>query len=123
MEAHSTRLMVSSPKFLFNYTQIILFLKSHHFGKFSQLIFVYIIGYIKISWRPHNPPRHLHPKICGSRYPQFPRIDAYVRVLFDFYCSIYALMEISYKALTIILIDIISIIYQYSDRGGMYFSQ
>ena len=36
------------------YTQVILFMKSHHFEKCSHLIFLYIIGY-NISWRPHDP--------------------------------------------------------------------
>src|SRR6218665_375969 len=65
MEARSTGLRVSSGpslEFLFNYTQISLFLKSHHLGKGSHLIFLYIIGYNNISWRPHN----LHSKIWGS---------------------------------------------------------
>src|SRR6218665_1304214 len=38
-----------------NYTQIIVFLNSHHFGKCAHLIFQYIIGY-NISWRPHDSP-------------------------------------------------------------------
>ena len=37
-EARSTWLRVSSPEFLFNYTQICLFLKSHLFRKYSHLI-------------------------------------------------------------------------------------
>ena len=42
--ARSTWLRVSSQEFIFNYTQIILFLRSHHFGECSHLIFLYIIG-------------------------------------------------------------------------------
>jgi len=38
------------------YTQIVLFLRSHHFGKCSYLTFLYIIGYNNISKRPHDPP-------------------------------------------------------------------
>jgi len=49
-----------------------LFLKSHHFGKCSHLIFLYIIGYNNILWIPHDP----HPKIWGSR-PPTSKIDAY----------------------------------------------
>jgi len=56
------------PEFLFNFTKIILFLKSHHFGKCSHLIFLYIIGYNN-SWRSHA-------KIWGS-WPQPSRIGAY----------------------------------------------
>src|SRR6218665_4156980 len=60
METRSTRLRVSSVKFLFNYTQIILFLRSHHFGKCSYLIFI----------------------LRGSRPPPIPtRIDAYATCL------------------------------------------
>ena len=39
---------ISYPEFLSNYMQIFLFLKSHHFGKCSHLIFLYIIGYDNI---------------------------------------------------------------------------
>src|SRR6218665_2493285 len=58
-------LLLPYQEFLFNYTQIITFLRSHHFGKCSNLIFLYIIRYNNISWRPHDP----HPKIWG-RYLQ-----------------------------------------------------
>ena len=44
------------PEILFKYTQIFIFLKSHHFGKCSHLIVLYIIGYDDISWRPHDLP-------------------------------------------------------------------
>jgi len=57
---------VSSPKFLFNYTQIILFLKSHYCGKCSHLMFLYIMGY-NISRRPFDPHDPLHPEIWGAR--------------------------------------------------------
>ena len=57
---------VSFPEFLFNYAQIIQLVKSHQFGKCSHLIFVYIIGYNNISWRPHDPSMIPHPKIWGS---------------------------------------------------------
>ena len=46
-KACSTGLRVSLVKF-FNYTQIVLFLKSHPFGNCSHLIFLYIIGYNNI---------------------------------------------------------------------------
>jgi len=57
MEACSTWLRVSSPEFLFNYTQIILFLflKNHHFVKSYHLISLYIMGHNNISWRPNYP--------------------------------------------------------------------
>ena len=45
--------------FLFNYTQIIQFLKSHHSVKCPLLIFLYIIGYNNISWWPHDFPTYL----------------------------------------------------------------
>ena len=51
-EASSTGLRISSQELLFNYMQIFLFLKNHHFGKCSHLQFLYIIGYIYISGRP-----------------------------------------------------------------------
>jgi len=62
-------------QFLFNYTQIILFPKSHRFGKCSHIIFLYIIGYNNILWRPHDPlsqnlgvatsqPSGLTPYLC-----------------------------------------------------------
>jgi len=73
MEACSTGFRASSPEFLFNYTQIILFMKSHRFGKCSHLIFLYIVGYTNISWRLHDP----HPKLWGLRPNPLPRIDAY----------------------------------------------
>ena len=41
----STELRVLSQEFLFNHTQIILFLKIQRFGKYSHLTFMYIIGY------------------------------------------------------------------------------
>jgi len=44
MEARNTRLRVSSSELLFNYTQISLFLKSHRFGKCSDVISLHIIG-------------------------------------------------------------------------------
>src|SRR6218665_3955243 len=47
-------LRVSSPEFLFNYKHN-LFLKSDHFGRCPLLIFLYIIGYNNILWRPHDP--------------------------------------------------------------------
>src|SRR6218665_1510198 len=53
----------------FNYTQIILFLKSHHFGKCSLLIFPCIIG----DPRPPTTPILK----SGGRDPTLPRIDAY----------------------------------------------
>ena len=64
MNVRSTGLKVLFPEFLFNYTQICLFLKNHHFGKCSHLIFLYIIGYNDISWRI-NDPHDLHPEIWG----------------------------------------------------------
>ena len=69
MEARSTGLRVSSAEFVFNYTQIIRFLKSHHFARCSHLIFLYIIGYNNISWIPHDP---LIPKL-GVVIPQSPQ--------------------------------------------------
>jgi|SRR6218665_1886951 len=45
-----------------------LFLKSHHFGQWSHLL-----------WRTHTIP---HPKILGVVNPN-PRIDAYVCVYFN----------------------------------------
>ena len=62
---------VSSPKFLFNYTQIILFLKSHYCGKCSHLMFLYIMGY-NISRRPFDPHDPLHPEIWGGETPNPP---------------------------------------------------
>ena len=52
---YSTGLKVSSPESLFIYTQIFLFMKSHHFVKCSYLTFLHITGYTNISWRPRNP--------------------------------------------------------------------
>ena len=46
-------------------------MKSHRFRKCSHLIFLYIIGYNNISWRPHNTPRAPIPKYVG-RDPQPP---------------------------------------------------
>jgi len=54
-EAHITGLRMLSAEF-FNYTQIILFLKRHRFGKCPHLIFLYTIGHNNISWRPHDIP-------------------------------------------------------------------
>src|SRR6218665_624969 len=74
--------------FLFNYTQIIQFLKSHHFGQCFHLIFLYIIGYNNISWRPMTTPvppipksgivtlkpPELMPTVCShQRVQQMPR--------------------------------------------------
>ena len=64
-EAHSTRLRVWSSAFLLNYIQIFLFPESHHFGKCSYLIFLYIIEYGNISWRPHNLHDQPVPKSRG----------------------------------------------------------
>jgi len=62
-EACRTGLRVSSPEFFFNYTQIILFLKSYHFGKCSHLIFLYTRGYNNILLRPRDPPsKNLGPQ-------------------------------------------------------------
>jgi len=69
-------------EFLFNYRQIILFLKSHHSGKWSHHIFLYVIGYNNISWRLHDPT----PKSERSRTtnPQDWRIYAWVCTTFSF---------------------------------------
>jgi len=75
MEACSSRLRVSSPEFLFNCSQILIFLKSHHFGKCYYLIFLYIIGHSNISRRPHDPSII---KSGESRLPSKPlRTDAF----------------------------------------------
>ena len=67
-----------NPEFLFNYTQIILFLKNHHVGKCSRLIFLYIIEYNNISWRPTTPTRpRPPPKNLGVATLQAHRIDAH----------------------------------------------
>jgi len=76
LEARSIWFRVLSTEFLFNNTQIILFLKSYHFGKCSPLIFLNIIGYNNISWRPHNHPTSPIPK-SGGHDPSSPRIDIY----------------------------------------------
>jgi len=68
-----TGLRVSSTEFLFNYTQIFLFLKVTTFGKCSHIILLYIGGYDNISWRPHNTP--FIPKSWGRDTPS--RIVAY----------------------------------------------
>src|SRR6218665_2474 len=52
--------LVSSPKVLYNYAEIILFLKSYHFVACCHLIFLYIIGYNNISRTSTNP----HPSFC-----------------------------------------------------------
>src|SRR6218665_360400 len=84
-QARSTGLRVSSEKdFRNNYTQIFLFLKSHHLVKRSHLIFLYIIRYNSILWRPHNP-RLFHnpsPKIwaCSRDTPNFPTQDSRLRL-------------------------------------------
>jgi len=59
-------LRVSSEEFASNYIKIFLFLKSHHFGKYSHLIFLYIIGYDIISWRLYDP--HI-PNLEGRDTP------------------------------------------------------
>ena len=59
---------------LFRYTQIILFLKSHQFGKCSHHIFLYVIGY-NISWRPYDPHDPPIPKSGGC--DSSSRIDDY----------------------------------------------
>jgi len=71
MDARSTLLKVSSPEFLFNYTQIFLFLKMQHFGKYSHLICLYIIGYNRLIF--YGDPTTPVPKSGGRT----PRIDAY----------------------------------------------
>src|SRR6218665_1647967 len=82
---YSTGLKVSSPESLFIYTQIFLFMKSHHFVKCSYLTFLHITGYTNISWRPRNPrPRLLHHKIW-----MVAKIDAfaptYIRILSSYF--------------------------------------
>ena len=70
------------PGFLFNYTQIILLLKSHlkshYFRKCSHLIFLHVIGFNNISLRTHNLPS----KNLGVATPSSIRIDAYVKRCF-----------------------------------------
>src|SRR6218665_1318608 len=74
MEARITRSRVSSPEFLFNYTQIIVFLKSSRFKNCSHLIYLYIRGY-NISWRPKTAYGPSFQNL-GVATPN-PRIDAY----------------------------------------------
>jgi len=69
MEAHSTWLRVSSPEFLFNYTQIF------YLGKVTTLESV-LISYSCTSLGYNNISRPPHSKIWG-RDPPTPRIDAY----------------------------------------------
>jgi len=65
-------------EFLFNYTQIILFFKSFQFGKYFQLIFLYIIEY-NISLIPHDPP--LLPVLkSGVVTPQPPRLTPMLQI-------------------------------------------
>jgi len=45
MEVRSKWLRVSSQEYLFNYAQIIQFLKRHHRGTCFHLIFLYIVGH------------------------------------------------------------------------------
>src|SRR6218665_682846 len=50
--------------------QIFLFLKNLHLGQCPHLIFLYIIGYNNISWRPHDPSFTTPiPKSRGWRPP------------------------------------------------------
>src|SRR6218665_3470402 len=56
--ARCTGLRVSSPEFLL---QIALLVKSHHFGKCSDLRFLYIIRCNIILWSSHDPPRTSNP--------------------------------------------------------------
>jgi len=55
------------------YTQTFLFLKTYHFVKCFHLIFLYIIRYNKVSWRPHEHPS----QSLGSRPQNPPKIDAF----------------------------------------------
>ena len=68
---------VSIPQFLLNYTHITLFRKSHRFGKCSHLIFLYIIGYNNISWRPHDT-HDSQSQNLGMRHLKTPIPDAYM---------------------------------------------
>src|SRR6218665_1736941 len=62
METLNTGSKASSPEILFNIYKSFFFLKSHHFGKCSHIILLYILGY-NMSWNPATSPT--------------PRIDAY----------------------------------------------
>ena len=71
-EACSTGLRVSTPKFLFNYTQICLFLKS---PLWKVISFHIPVQYrIQFVWRLHDP----HPKNLRGHDPLTSRIDVYV---------------------------------------------
>ena len=48
-------------------------MKSHHFGKCSRLIFLYIIGF-NVLWRHH------HPKIWGITTPKPPGLTPMLKV-------------------------------------------
>src|SRR6218665_1953497 len=54
METLSTGSKASSPEILFNIYKSFFFLKSHHFGKCSRIILLYILGY-NMSWNPRPP--------------------------------------------------------------------
>jgi len=79
-EVLSTEFRVSSPEIFILYAQICLFLQSHHFGKCSHLISLYIIRYNNISRRPHTAHSPLTTpttkSIWGSR-PLSLQINAY----------------------------------------------
>ena len=64
-EARVIGFRVSSPEYLFNILKS-LFMKTHHFGKCSLLIFLYTIEDNNI-WL--NPRPRTHPKIWGYRSP------------------------------------------------------
>src|SRR6218665_371045 len=51
-----------------SYTQIFIFLKSHHFINCVHLIFLYIIRHNNISWRPPQSPS----QNLGVTTPNFP---------------------------------------------------
>src|SRR6218665_2908541 len=64
---------------------------SHHFGKCSHLVFLYIIGYNNISWRSHDPT----PK-SGGRDLQPPHNCYYLwyeRMITSCYVQYLSLMQ------------------------------
>src|SRR6218665_4202136 len=73
----STGFRVPSWKVLFNIQKYVYFCKVNTLdSEYSHLIFIYIIGYNNISWRPDNPPT---PKYGRVATPITTRIDAYGR--------------------------------------------
>ena len=74
-ENSSTGLKVSFPEFKFNmhvHKSFYLW-KSHQFRKCFNIIFLYVLRFDNISWRPHIPK-------SGRIATPSPRIDTYVYV-------------------------------------------